>query len=315
MVDEVNWDPAGADVELARAGASARADRSAGVVEVLAQCREDFALRAHRSLVLGSACADSDVAEELLKDDPECPDRTLLYARTVTARALRLADRRDPRAGDVAVLASWACEQAAQAAPDDPTPYVVMLALARVERWSEMGPVGLEHVRGPWPLLSAVRCRDDLNREGHHRFLACLFPRFGGSHDAMWSFAWYLAQVTPKNSDLQVLPLIAFAENYRTRRDASGAPGADLWPTERAMLTALDLYEGGWLRRVLTAGFPPISDLSHVAHALLAGNQTAQAGRVLEAMGGHGATLPWSLFGDPLIEFHRARAKCYLCPL
>jgi hypothetical protein len=125
----------------------------------------------------------------------------------------------------------------------------------------------------------------------------------------MWTFVWEASQSSPQDSDLRVLPLIAFAEHYRARRDKPRA-----WPAERAMRTAFDLYDGGWFDRVRKEEFPPIVDLSHVAHALLAGNQLYQAGRVFEAMGGYRSTMPWSLFGDPAEEIHRAMARCGMAP-
>lgn len=138
------WSPAADDRALARACMDVRAGRYLSAHEVLREAREDFEVRAHRSLVLASVAADSDLAERWLAEEPG-PDAALLWARVAMLRALRMADADagDRRQGALARIAQSACERAAKLLPDDPTPWVAQLALTRLDRPQDPAPQGL----------------------------------------------------------------------------------------------------------------------------------------------------------------------------
>ncbi|NEA48771.1 hypothetical protein G3I35_21515, partial [Streptomyces sp. SID10815] len=74
------WHPAADDRMLASVCVDVRAGRWARARTVLAESRGDHALRAHRSLVLASEAADSDLAERWLAEEP-APEAALLWAR------------------------------------------------------------------------------------------------------------------------------------------------------------------------------------------------------------------------------------------
>jgi hypothetical protein len=313
------WNVAGPDEELAKALVSAKSARSAGVAEVLADSRGDHGLRAWRSQALGSACADSDVAEQWLREDPKNVDALLLYARTCVSRALRAADAGDDRAAMLAEIARRACEAAVNADPADPTPLVAWLTLARIEwfrgRAQRPGPAGLEDVVGPWGLFEQVLAIDPVHREGHLRFLSCLFKRYGGSDAQMMTFARHVAYEMPFDADPQLLVLVALVEYYRSKspaeRTAEQADGQ--WRTEMALRYALDLHEF-WFPAACKRRVAPIVDFSYLAHALWAGDRIFEAADVLRAMGPYAASAPWSLFGKPATVLARARAQCHLGP-
>jgi hypothetical protein len=189
--------------------------------------------------------------------------------------------------------------------------------------------VGLDGVRGPWPLMHEVWQRDPANREGHLRFLACLYPQHGGSATMMWQFAQWAAGYESRGSDLHLLVLYAYAEHYRDR--TTNPDRSDLaleadrqWSDPTARSRALRLYGGdlddqagvgpSWFELAGARPVAPVADLSYLAHALFAGRQLVEAGRVLALMGPYAATMPWSLFGRADAVLAAARRRCGLSP-
>ncbi len=90
------WHPAADDRVLAGVCVDVRAGRYLSACEVLAETRSDFALRAHRSLVLASEAAGTDLVERWLAEEPT-PEATLMWARVAVQRAVRAADANDER--------------------------------------------------------------------------------------------------------------------------------------------------------------------------------------------------------------------------
>src|SRR4051812_48447391 len=95
------WHPAADDRELAQACMDVRAGRYRSAQEALQEAGEDFAVRAHRSLILASEAADSDLAEWWLAEEPSA-EAALLWGRVAVLRALHAADAEDRRAGALA---------------------------------------------------------------------------------------------------------------------------------------------------------------------------------------------------------------------
>ncbi|HEV2637334.1 MAG TPA: hypothetical protein VGX23_19435 [Actinocrinis sp.] len=312
--DRYVWDPAADDRELAQACMSLRGGRFFEARAVLSATRRDFALRAHRSLVLASVAADSDVIERWVAEEPD-PDAVLLAARTAAIRALRAADLRDPRATDLAALAQAGCLRAADLLPDDPTPWAALLAVARLEPHNYPGPEGLEDVLGPWEVMRELWSRDPLHREGHHRLLAYFFARYDGSHAMMWDVAWWVRARAPAGSELLLLPLVAQAEHYRSRAGRPGTRAAFDWDTQEAKIQAAAVYDDWFPHRDKFSRFTPVLDLSYLGHALCAGGMFLEARPVLQAMGPYATTMPWSLFGEPAEHLSRARSQVGLAPL
>ncbi|EFF89977.1 conserved hypothetical protein, partial [Streptomyces sp. e14] len=148
------WHPAADDRTLASVCVDVRAGRWARARTALAETRGDHALRAHRSLVLASEAADSDLAERWLAEEP-APEAALLWARVAVLRALRAADARDDRAEPLERIALSACDRASAADPADPTPWVAKLAMARLHRLRDPAPRGLLTAPpGPWRLFA-----------------------------------------------------------------------------------------------------------------------------------------------------------------
>ncbi|WP_265559756.1 hypothetical protein [Streptomyces hygroscopicus] len=301
------WHPAADDRELASVCVEVRAGRYRGAYELLAETREDMGLRAHRSLVLASEAADSDLAERWLAEEPT-PEAALMWARVAVLRSLRAADAQDERARALELIALSACERATAMAPYDPTPWVARLALARLHEIREPAPQGLLTAPpGPWQLFSHILRLDPFHREGHHRFLAYFFVRHGGSVNAAWDVAAFLGQRAPATSSLRLLPLVALVESY----NPSQLLADRVWEQPQWRSAALANYQN-WLPEVAGYRFTPVLDLAYLGHALVMAQCEFEARAVLMAMGPYASRMPWSAFGDPEEQLSRARRACGL---
>ncbi|MGW1890034.1 hypothetical protein ACWCP6_07145 [Streptomyces sp. NPDC002004] len=304
------WHPAADDRELAGACVDVRAGRYFSAHEVLRQARTDFGVRAHRSLVLASEAADSDLAERWLEEEPG-PESALLWARVAALRTLRAADTHDDRLVTLDRIALAACDRAANLAPHDPTPWVTRLALARLERPRDPAPRGLLTAPpGPWKLFSHILRLDPWNREAHHRFQSFYFARYGGSVNAAWDVAAFLAQRAPSSSPLRLLPLVALVESHNPASPLAGR----IWEETQWRSTALGTYQN-WLPHVQDRRFhpfTPVLDLAYLAHALFMADCAFEARAVFMAMGPYASRMPWSVFGDPEEQLSKARRACGL---
>ncbi|MFI1016872.1 hypothetical protein [Streptomyces sp. NPDC020965] len=301
------WHPAADDHQLARACIDVKAGRYFSARAVLQEARGDYDLRAHRSLVLASEAADSDLAERWLGEEPG-PESALLWARVAMLRALRSADAGDPHTAMLLTIAHTAGERAARLLPTDPTPWVAQLAMARVRRPLDRAPQGLLTAPpGPWQLFARILRLDPWNREAHHRFLAFFFTRHGGTASARWDVASFLSSRAPAASALRMLPLVALAEEY----DPSSLLAYRTWRQPQWVATATGGHQN-WFPGVSAYRFTPVLDLSYLAHALYLGRCEPEAREVLLAMGPFASRMPWSLFGAPDVQLTKARRACGL---
>lgn len=301
------WHPAADDRQLAGACVDVRAGRYLSAHEALKDARRDFGLRAHRSLVLASEAADSDLAERWLAEEPGT-ESALLWARVAVLRALRAADTHDRHAVDLGRIAFAACHRAALMAPRDPTPWVTELALTRLQRPGDPAPQGLLTAPpGPWMLFQHILRLDPWHREAHHRFLAFFFGRYGGSTNAAWDVAAYLGQRAPVTSSLRLLPLVALVEEF----DPSSLLADRTWEQPQWKGTAMGAYRN-WLPEVSGYEFTPVLDLAYLAHALTMARCDFEARAVFAAMGPYASRMPWSAQGDPEEQLTRARLACGL---
>jgi hypothetical protein len=172
------WDPAGPDAALAGACRDLEAGRFGLASEALLATRMDFGLRTRRSMVMASVAAagEGEVARHWLGEAPDDPDAVLLWARTAVVLALR-SDRAQQAWAKLAVRA---CGEAVAAFPEDPTPWVALLALAR------LGVFPRTSVREGWAAYWARHVpfgprehADDLDARWRRRVARSL-----GGHDA-----------------------------------------------------------------------------------------------------------------------------------
>ncbi|MEU6070981.1 MULTISPECIES: hypothetical protein [Streptomyces] len=301
------WHPAADDRALAAVCVDVRAGRYRSAHEVLTETRTDFGLRAHRSLVVASEAAGTDLVERWLAEEPT-PEAALMWARVAVLRAVRAGDARDERAEALERIALAACDRAAGMAPADPTPWVAKLAMARLHRLRDPAPNGLLTAPpGPWRLFAHVLTLDPFNREAHHRFLSFFFTRHGGSVNAAWDVAAFLSQRAPAHSPLRLLPLVALVESYNPTQLLADR----VWEQPQWRSTALAIYHN-WLPAVAGYRFTPVLDLAYLAHALVMAQCEFEARAVFTAMGPYASRMPWSVFGEPEEQLSRARRACGL---
>lgn len=312
----VNMDPALGDLALAEARDALASGDWGPAREVLAETRKatdgpEWDRRSHRVRVLAEAVANSSWVERWQVLEPVNPDAALLRAQVETVRALRasLAGRAVSR--ETADEALEQCEHAAEMAPGDPTPWVVMLTLARAaDRGSKRGHEEF------WRRWQQMRARDTFNRDGHHEALTYLFAAWCGSHEEMYDFAYWLAGEAPPGSPLAALPLIAHAEVFRT---ATAGVSKQHQPSPYAhwsrplVSTDVDRVLHSWLGSAIVPHAQADLDRNYLLHAMVYSGRvdTDEARALFDAIGSHAMRAPWSYTGDPASSFLYWRDRAF----
>ena len=275
--------------------------------------------RSHRVRVLAEAVANSAWVERWQVLDPVNPDAALLRAEVETIRALRTAVTGGAgRQETVAEALKW-CRHAAELAPEDPTPWVVMVTLSRAaDRGSGTAgsrPVGRDEF---WRRWQEMRARDPLNRDGHHEALAYLYQAWCGSHAEMYDFAYWLAGEAPVGSPLAVLPLVAHAEVYRATAEAvvqgGGAKPSPYEHWSRPQVVAdIERVLRSWLGSATVPHAQADLDRNYLLHAIVFSGRadTAEARGLYDAIGSHAVRAPWGFTGDTETSFLYWRDRAF----
>ncbi|NJP47198.1 hypothetical protein [Actinacidiphila epipremni] len=319
-----SFHPAAHDADLRKAVEEVRVGRWMPMRDLLARTGTAWALRTARSQVLAAAAARSHVVRTWLTEEPTNPDALMMRARVDVGRALHAWQSGHESASGLAKRARESAHLAMRAAPPDPVPWVCLLALAQLDL-EQRRPE--HHLRppdrllppGPWGLLREVQRRDPFNREGHHRVLRTLLAQPLGGPAAALHFAHWVKSWVPwqSGSALLVLPLYAYAQHYRDKRERGryDAIGRAQW-TREPVTDDVQRALKGWFDLSPPLERSPL-DLNYLAHALWAGHRYAEAAGVFAAIGPYMATQPWSFVasdpGDPqagINEFLRARGQC-----
>jgi hypothetical protein len=313
------YHPAGRDKELRTALQDLRTGRWRSMRDLL-ETTADWDLWTRRTQVLAAVAAGSDTVQAWRTEEPGSATAVVMHCRVVVERALR-AHRDGHRRTQELWHEAWeACRVAAHRSPEDPVPWVCLLALARLDEGQRleehrMAPPGPMLFPGPWGLLAQADKRDPHNREAYHRMLQFLYARRSGVHlSEAVNFVQWASSAAPAGSSVKALPLYVRVERYR--REKGHEKALDLhWVTDDAARDAR-LALRDWFDAVRPETCT-LLDLSHLAHALWGAHQFAEAGRVFEALGPFWTTQPWSCrTPDPgdagLAEevFARARARC-----
>ncbi|MGW1894680.1 hypothetical protein ACWCP6_31220 [Streptomyces sp. NPDC002004] len=254
------------------------------------------ALWTQRTQILAAAAAGTDLVQTWWAEEPGSVTAGVMHARVTVERALRAHREGHPRTHELWQSAWDACRRAAHSAPEDPVPWVCLLALAPLDlgqRWEEhrVAPPEPMLPHGPWGLLAEADKRDPSNREAYHRMLQFMYVRrAGGRLSEAVNFAhWAVASAEP-GSPLHVLPLYVRVERYR--REERRETALDLhWVAEDATREAVQA-----LHHWFTYADPAESsllDLNHLAHGLWGALQFADAARVFEAIGPYCTPPPW----------------------
>ncbi|WP_028810150.1 hypothetical protein [Streptomyces sp. 351MFTsu5.1] len=268
------------------------------VAELLRETGRDWDRRWHRMSVLAGGTPAS-VSERWLGERPGDGDALVLRAcvRAVrggqggggVGRALTSPEGRD---------AERACLRAAEACPEDPTPWLALLDLmySVAVPPREAVPVWTEAVtRAPW------------HRGAYHRLLSHLSPRGHGSAE-MTDFARQGAARAPHGSPLALLPLAARVElvAHRRRQMPFGADGH--W-NEPGADAEIEAALSGWFRTAAVPHAEAVADLNLLAFALVRTHRPEDAAPVFRRIGRHMTPYPWELLPEPERTFRYWRDR------
>ncbi|MFD7874486.1 hypothetical protein ACFV5G_10315 [Streptomyces sp. NPDC059766] len=307
-----DFDPDCGDAAVTSARHDIVIGRWQGLRELLRATGPDWAARGHRVRLLAQACADSSAVETWLAAEPHNADALVLRAATETVRAFTLAIAAgrgvpiDQHRVDTAVVA---CLRAAEALPQDPTPWVSLVSVARLY---PSGVRGQELARW-WDELHR---RDPYSVEGHLQVLHYYSARWHGTHGIMYDFARDAAGAAPPGCALPVLVQYARVEEYRYALDAAGGRQTVVrlgrhWDNAGAVSDVRRTWQR-WLADRADLGGPAepceLRDLNHLAHAACLAGAEEIAGALLRMLGRLATRTPWSYTGDPqqqLVKWHK----------
>ncbi|MER5884991.1 hypothetical protein ABT160_14285 [Streptomyces sp. NPDC001941] len=294
--DRPVYHPAGHDKALRGAVQDLRTGRWVAMAQLLADT-PGWPLWTQRTQVLAAVAAGSDVVQAWRAEQPHSVAATVMHTRVTVERAVRAHREGHKRTRELWQLAWDACRTATRAAPDDPVPWVCLLALACLDERQQMEehrvhPPAPMLPTGPWGLLAEADKRDPHNREAYHRMLQFVYARgAGGPLSEAVNFVQWAASAAPAGSALHALPLYVRVERYR--RDRGQEKALDLhWVAEDATRdTERALH--GWFDHTVPEACS-LLDLNHLAHALWGALAFHDAARVFEALGPYWTPQPWA---------------------
>ncbi|MBD0708800.1 MULTISPECIES: hypothetical protein [unclassified Streptomyces] len=312
------YHPAGHDHALRHALQDLRTGRWVAMARLLDETA-DWEAWTRRTQVLAAVAAGTDVVHTWRTEQPGSRAAAVMHSRVTVERAVRAHRAGHTRTRELWQEAWTACRDAADHAPEDPVPWVGLIALAALDARQRMAehrltPPAPMLPPGPWGLLAEAEKRDPHNREAHHRMLQFVYARRPGPLSEAVNYAHWAASSAPVGSALHALPLYVRVERYRRERGHERA--LDLhWVAEDAVRDAQRALDTWFF--FCSAEDASLLDLNHLAHALYGALRFPDAARVFEALGPYYTTLPWA-YRTPhpddraLAEevFLRARARC-----
>ncbi|MER5963598.1 hypothetical protein [Streptomyces sp. NPDC002057] len=312
------YHPAGHDHALRNAVQDLRTGRWVAMARLLDETA-DWDAWTRRTQVLAAVAAGTDVVHTWRSEQPGSLAAVVMHSRVTVERAVRAHRAGHGRTRELWQEAWTACRDAADQAPDDPVPWVGLIALAALDGRQRMAehrltPPAPMLPPGPWGLLAEAEKRDPHNREAHHRMLQFVYARRTGPLSEAVNYSHWAASSAPVGSALHVLPLYVRVERYRRERGHERA--LDLhWVAEDAVRDAQRALDTWFL--FCATDQASLLDLNYLAHALFGALRFADAARVFAALGPYYTTLPWA-YRTPhpdnrvLAEeiFLRARARC-----
>ena len=185
--------------------------------------------------------------------------------------------------------AERACLRAAEACPEDPTPWLALLDLmySVAVPPRDAVPVWTEAVtRAPW------------HRGAYHRLLSYLSPRGHGSVVDMMDFARRGAARAPHGSPLALLPLAARVELV-AHRQRQMPFGADSHWNEPGAAAEIEAALTDWFHTAAVPHAEAVADLNLLAFALVRTHRPTDASPVFQRLGRHMTPYPWELLPEP----------------
>jgi hypothetical protein len=291
---KASFDPAYDDLDLVEARDEIVQGRWEPARDMLEESR-DFDRRVQRVRVLADAVGTNPWIERWQALDPHNRDAAVIRAQVEVVRAVRThAQPGAPGLARQTKVAEEQCQRAIALDARDPTPWISLLTLARVQGVSR---------DEFWRRWQELRDRDEWSREGNNQALIYLFAAWQGSHAEMYDFAYWLAGQAPNGSPLATLPLVAHAEAYRVRaveaKAAGSQIGLDLHWTQDQVQSDLSGIMTRWFRVSRPNHAQAKLDLNYLAHALVYADRHAEAAEVFTVIGAYATKLPWVYTGDP----------------
>lgn len=282
-----------ADARVAEAVAAYRDGDWRPGAALLADFGTDWDRRASAVQQLGDAAADDDAP---LKDwrASGSADAAAVHAQGLVALAWQIRTGQttehvsnDQWAGFFRVLeeAEEAARAAAEAAPEDPTPWYTMLTVARGRQYEN------DAFREVWAELVA---RDPLHRQGHEQALQYWCAKWFGSHEQMFAFADEAVTKAPKLAGLTLV-----AAHEAEEKDVTA------WKSDRTG-HALDVVLP-WLDGEGRDHPANRRDRAYAAKALVAHGRFDEAVEQFKVLGEHADALVWAYGGKPIYEFVKTR--------
>lgn len=269
---------------------------TAQLSRLLDQGPGDWDRRTHRISVLADFLAASRLPASWATREPRNATALVLHAWSQVAQA-----HAQDRPGDMDDVVE-SCLRAAELAPDDPTPWVALLKVARRYRWKQ------PQVFGVW---NEVLARDRWNREAYLNMLGYLTPEEGGSRLQVLEFVDALCARMPSNAPCAATELTAQVFQYHAILGRGGyeALVARTHWSQGMAAQALDRVAHTWGQPGFLRHAQALADLNLLAYALMAGDRRVEARAVFEAIGGIATAWPWQAGGDPLTEFEQAQRR------
>lgn len=281
--DRLRCDPALDDPPLTAARSALMQGRWHAVRTLLMETGDDWDRRGHRLLTLAETPAAEAWARDWQLAEPDSADAAVLLACAATSRAVRGRQ-------------SWATarqliDEAARAAPGDPTPWLALLVLFR-----HSGTLGdCRYAFGE------LRDRHPDHHHAHHLMTAVSADNTADVYD----FAAEVAGRVPADSPLTQLPVVAHAEQYRVLVAGTGPAAragtkesvARHWTGRHAQSIVRGAFDW-WLEWGAEDGHPRrLIDLNFLAHAKFHEGRMAEAAALFQRIGPHVTPAPWSYAG------------------
>ncbi|MER7578806.1 hypothetical protein [Kitasatospora sp. NPDC097691] len=260
------------------------------VERLLRETGTDWDRRGHRFAVLAETAAPSSLARNWRLRRAQNPDALIFEAWVELVRGRFAGKMDDARA------AADNCYTAADLAPEDPTPWVVLLGILRLMRADSRELVAVWH---------EVAQRDQWNREAHLQMLRYLSPEECGSRSAQLNFVDTIRSSAPPTAPTAGVELTALVDEH-ARTTAGGGVEALLvrrqWTHNRAV-NALDTALHGWSRLGGLHHAAAAADLNLLAFSLIQAGRAGESGDTFRRIDNAVTAWPWTLIGDPLQEF------------
>lgn len=233
---------------------------------------------------------DARWLREWRTQQPADPGGAQVYAQFLVWQAVS-----DPSSADHRIIleeARTVCEEAARLAPDDPTPHITELFIAR----------HLSYRRADFEELWARLRRKAPNHMGAHMAALPYWSEKGcGSREEADAFAQTAAAHAPEGTLLPALPLFAAYEHLPEVNVVRGLyQSAEIEKAVEAAEYAVDQVEAGHPVR------------PHVLHLLVCflvrAERYGEAMEALRVVDGFVGAIPWADSGDPAAQYSAYRA-------